>query len=174
MKCIVWRVPLATDYFTDGTSKFEFVRNELLNEKILRQGWGVEDLRKGQTAYVERQRSKGNTNYQEAVNRFNILKPMLDIEAGDLIVIPKLSLRDSENTPGKYFTVVFCTKVYNFYFPYIRDWDFGHFIEVDWSKEKDATYDNAAQPYISEQLKDYGKAINNVLNTSLTNAILSL
>ena len=174
MKCFVWRVPLATDRFTDGTSKFEFVRDELRNKKILRQGWGVENLRNGQSAYVERQRSKGNTNYQEAVNRFGTLKPMLDIEVGDRIVIPKLSLRDSENTPGKYFTVVFCTKVYNFYFPYIRDWDFGHFIEVDWSEEKDATYDNAAQPYISGQLNAYGKAINNVLNTNLTNAILNL
>lgn len=80
MKCFVWRVPYSTDRFADGTSKFEFVRDELLNNKILRQGWGVEDLRKGQTAYVERERSKGNTNYQAAVNMFNTLKPMLDIE----------------------------------------------------------------------------------------------
>ncbi|MBQ6296294.1 MAG: hypothetical protein IJK81_01115 [Selenomonadaceae bacterium] len=174
MKCFVWRVPYSTDRFTDGTSMFEFVRDELLNKKILRQGWGVEDLRNGQNAYVERERSKGNTNYQEAVNRFNILKPMLDIEVGDRIVIPKLSLRDSESIPGKYFTVVVCTKVYDFYFPYIRDWDFSHFIEVDWSKEKDSTYDNNAQPYISEQLKDYGKAINRVRNTNLTNAVKAL
>ena len=47
MKCFVWRVPLATDRFTDGTSKFEFVRDELRNKKILRQGWGVENLRNG-------------------------------------------------------------------------------------------------------------------------------
>ena len=175
MNCFVWRVPYATDRFTNGTSKFEFIRNELLGKKILRQGWGIEDLRNGQNAYVERERSKGNTNYQDAVNKFGNLKVMLDIEVGDLIVIPKLSLRDNQNTPGKYFTVVVCTKVYNFYFPYIRDWDFGHFIEVDWSKEKDATtYDNNAQPYISEQLKDYQKPINRVRNTNLTNAVLNL
>lgn len=172
MKCFVWRVPLATDHFTDGTSKFEFVRSELLDKNHLRQGWGVEDLRKGQSAYVERQRSKGNTNAQAAVNRFNILKPMLDIEVDDRIVIPKLSLRDSENTPGKYFTVVDCTKAYDFYFPFIAEWDFGHFIEVN--PNTMITYDNTAQPYISEQLKNYGKAINIVRNTNLTNEILKL
>lgn len=174
MKYFVWRVPYSTDRFTDGTSMFEFVRDELLNKKILRQGWGVEDLRKGQTAYVERERSKGNTDYQKAVNRFGNLKIMLDIEVGDRIVIPKLSLRDSENTPGKYFTVVVCTKVYDFYFPFIRDWDFGHFIEVDWSKATGGTYDNNAQPYISGQLNAYQSAINNVRDTNLTDEVFRL
>ena len=39
MECFVWRVPLlAEDFFTGGMSKFEFVRDELLSKKILRQG----------------------------------------------------------------------------------------------------------------------------------------
>lgn len=103
MKCFVWRVPWSEDIFPDGTSKFEFVRNELLGKKILRQGWGVEDLRNGQDAYVKREHSKGYTDAKEAKKRFNILKPMLNIDVDDRIVIPKLSLRDNENTPGKYF-----------------------------------------------------------------------
>ena len=149
-------------------------------KKILRQGWGVEDLRNGQDAYVKREHSKGNTDAKEAKKRFNILKPMLDIDVDDRIVIPKLSLRDSENSPGKYFTVVVCTKAYDFYFPFIRDWDFGHFIEVDWSKDKPVTYDyDAKSPnpdvkYISEQLKSYPKAINNVRDINFTTAAVNL
>lgn len=97
-------VPWLEDIFPDGNSKFEFVRNELLNNKILRQGWGVEDLRNGQDAYVKREHSKGNTDAKEAKKRFNILKPMLDIKVGDRIVIPRLSLRNNQKTSGKYFT----------------------------------------------------------------------
>lgn len=152
----------------------------MLNNKILRQGWGVEDLRNGQDAYVERQRSKGYTDAKEAKKRFNILKPMLDIDVGDRIVIPHLSLRNSQKTSGKYFTVVFCTKAYDFQFPYIKDWDFGNFVEVDWSKDKDVTYDydthspNNDVKYISEQLKSYPKAINNVCDINFTIAAVNL
>lgn len=117
MNCFVWRVPYSTDRFTDGTSKFEFVRDELLGKKILRQGWGVEDLRNGQDAYVERQRSKGYTDAKEAKKRFNILKPMLDIDVGDRIVIPRLSLRNYQKTSGKYFTVVFVQRLMTFNSP---------------------------------------------------------
>ena len=49
MGCFVWRVPLPEDFFNNGMSKFGFVRDELLNKKILRQGWGIEDLRKGES-----------------------------------------------------------------------------------------------------------------------------
>lgn len=180
MKCFVWRVPWSEDIFHDGTSKFEFVRDELLGKKILRQGWGVEDLRNGQDAYVNREHSKGYTDAKEAKKRFNILKPMLDIDVGDRIVIPRLSLRNSQRTSGKYFTVVVCTKVYDFYFPFISDWDFGHFIEVAWSKDKPVTYDyDAKSPnpdvkYISEQLKSYPKAINNVYNINFTTVAVRL
>lgn len=159
---------------------FEFIRNELLNKKILRQGWGVEDLQNGQDAYVKREHSKGNTNAKEAKKRFNILKPMLDIKVGDRIVIPRLSLRNYQNASGKYFTVVVCTKAYDFYFPFIRDWDFGHFIKVDWSEDKDVTYDyDALSPnpdvkYISEQLKSYQSPINNVRDTNFTTAAVNL
>lgn len=88
-----------------------------------------------------------------------MLSRMLNIEVGDRIVIPRLSLRNYQNASGKYFTVVVCTKDYDFQFPYIKDWDFGHFIKVDWSEDKDVTYDyDALSPnpdvkYISEQLK---------------------
>ncbi len=180
MKCFVWRVPLPEDIFSDGTSKFEFVRDELLNKKILRQGWGVEDLRKGEDAYVKRQRSKGNTDAKEAKKTFDMLTRMLNIEVGNLIVIPRLSLRNNQNTSGKYFTVVVCTKVYDFYFPFISDWDFGHFVEVDWNKDKDVTYDYDVQSpnkdvkYISEQLKAYQSPINNVRDINFTTATLNL
>ena len=170
MNCFVWRVPLPEDFFYDGMSKFEFVRDELLSKKILRQGWGIEDLRSGESAYVARCVSLGGTD-SEAKKRFNILKPMLNIDVGDKIVIPKLSIRSGETKHGKYFTVVVCTKVYDFSFPSICEKDFGHFIEVNWST---GTYDNSAQPYISEQLRDYIKAINRVRNTNLTNAVLNL
>lgn len=77
-------------------------------------------------------------------------------------------------------TVVVCTKAYDFYFPFIRDWDFGHFIEVDWSKDKPVTYDYDAQSpnpdvkYISEQLRAYASPINNVRDINFTTAAVNL
>ena len=180
MNCFVWRVPYATDRFTNSTSKFEFIRNELLGKKILRQGWGIEDLRKGESSYVKEWIRIGWVDSAAAKKRFNILKPMLDIKFGDFIVIPRLSLRNNQNTSGKYFTIVFCTKDYNFSFPpSIPDKDFGNFIEVDWSEEN-FTYDydklspNKSLKYISDHLSSYSKAINRVLDTNFTKAVLKL
>lgn len=171
MGCFVWRVPLPEDYFIDGSWKFEFVRNELFGKHILRQGWGIEDLRKGESAYA---RNYGGSQ-AEAEDRFDILAPMLDIKVGDYIVIPKLSLRFGENKHGDYFSVVVCAKVYDFSFPNICEPDFGHFVEVKQAPEKKyVTYDYAAQPSIRDMLKSYQKAINRVKKDSFTNAIASL
>ena len=79
MSCFVWRFPLAEDFFTNGMSKFAFVRDELLNKKILRQGWGFEDLLLGKPAYV----AAYGGDLTVAEDRFNILSPMLDIAVGD-------------------------------------------------------------------------------------------
>ena len=164
MDCFVWRVPTPEDFFTNGMSKFGFIRDELLNKKILRQGWGFEDLRRGKPAYV----AAYGGNQTESEKRFDILSPMLDIAVGDKIVIPKLSVRSGETKHGKYFTVVVCTKLYAFSLPNnIREKDFGHFIGVD----EFATYDYSAQPYISEKLKSYQKAINRIRDTNFINAI---
>jgi len=160
MECFVWRVPLlAEDFFTGGMSKFEFVRDELISKKILRQGWGFRSL--NDRAYV--------AAYD--VDRFNILSPMLDIAVGDKIVIPKLSIRPGETKDGKYFTVAVCTKTYDFSLPNnISEKDFGHFIKVD----KLTTYDYSAQPHISNKLKAYQKAINRIRDTTLISAIVPL
>ena len=95
---------------------------------------------------------------------------MLDIQVGDPIVIPKLSIRNGEIRHGRYFTIVICTKVYDFAFPNnICMQDFGHFIEVD---SKMVTCDYDAQPAIN--VKSYRKAINRVLNGRFMNAVASL
>ena len=97
---------------------------------------------------------------------------MLNIAVGNKIVIPKLSVRSGETKHGRYFTVVTCTKVYDFSLPSnISAKDFGHFIEVNWST---GTYDYSAQPYISKQLKSYKKAINRVLDPIFTSNVLPL
>ena len=92
MNCIVWRVPRTWEYFEDGVWKYEFVRDELLNEKILRQGWGIEDLSKGESSYIAEWLRIGWSDSLAASDRFKILKPMLDIQVGDPVAIPKLRL----------------------------------------------------------------------------------
>lgn len=142
MNCFVWRVPRPNEYFSDRSWKFKFVRDELINNHILRQGWGIEDLRKGVYAYIAEWNRRGWGDSSK--KRFGILKPMLDIQVGDPIVIPKLSIRNGEIRHGRYFTIVICTKVYDFAFPNnICEQDFGHFIEVDPNRMITCDYDSS-------------------------------
>ncbi len=96
---------------------------------------------------------------------------MLDIQVGDPIIIPKLSIRNGETRHGRYFTIVICTKVYDFAFPNnICVQDFGHFIEVD--PNRMVTYDYDAQPAVN--VRPYRRAINRVLDGRFINAVTSL
>ena len=138
-KCFISRVPRPTDYFADGTWKFRFVRDELIKKNTLRQGWSIEDLRKGFDAYAAAWKQlKWVTGSPKT--RFRILAPMLNIEVGDPIVIPKLSVRPVDTLIGKYFTIVICAKTYDFSQPGNKyATDFRNAIEVD--PKRMATYD---------------------------------
>ncbi len=76
MNCFVWRVPRPDEYFPDGSWEFKFVRDELIENHILRQGWGIEDLRKGVDAFIDANNRRGWGGSPE--KRFGILEPMLE------------------------------------------------------------------------------------------------
>ena len=161
-------MPRSDEYFSDGSWKFKFVRGELINNRILRQGWGIEDLRKGVDAFIAANNERCWGGSPE--DRFDILKPMLEIEVGTPIVVPKFSIRNGETRHGRYFTIVICTKVYDFAFPNnICEQDFDHFIDVD---PKMVTYDYDVQPAVD--VKAYRKAINRVRDKHFKNAVASL
>lgn len=114
--CFISRVPRLLDYFADGTWQFKFVRDELLEKNILRQGWSIEDLRKGFDAYAAAWK-KLHRMSGVPKTRFRILAPMLNIAVGDPIVVPKLSVRPADTGIGKYFTIVVCAATYDFSAP---------------------------------------------------------
>ena len=178
MNCFIWRVPRPDEYFSDGNRKFKFVRDELINNHILRQGWGIEDLRKGTAAYAGKWPwSPANPN-----RRFTILKPMLEIKVDDPIVIPKLSIRNGETECGRYFTIVICTKIYDFALPNnICEQDFGHFIEVDSARMVTYEYDssNPSAHFIGETVSQsgynpYNYAFHKVEDNRFENAVAVL
>lgn len=182
MNCIVWRVPRPWEYFEDSGWKYEFVRNELIASKILYQGWGIEDLRKGELPYIAEWIRIGWGDSVAASERFKILKPMLDIEVGNPIVIPKFSVRPNETKHGRYFTIVICKKVYDFSFPAkfslpgnICQPDFGHFIEIN--PNRIATYDydsNQDACVISAKFRSYSRAINRANDDFFKKAVKAL
>ena len=129
--CFISRVPRLLDYFADGTWQFKFVRDELLEKNILRQSWGIEDLRKGFHAYAAAWK-KLNKTTGTPKTRFRILSPMLNIAVGDPIVVPKLSVRRADIGIGKYFTIVICAETYDFSAPSNQfAKDFSNVIAVD-------------------------------------------
>ena len=129
MEIYVWR-------FTDDPVEFAMEHNELIRYGILRQGWGSEGL----------DLTKGFSNFEsnwpaawlvgDADRHFNMLKPLLDIQKGDLVIVPDVTVSyDTYNTHG--FTLLRCVEPYQFVEPLTvkrgedTTTDYGHSIKVN-------------------------------------------
>ncbi len=126
------------DYKHNG--HLDFIHNELWTNKTLRQGWGLEnlDLYQKTPKWIENYMLYGKIYWNadidcnEAKGRWNILKRMLDINEGDILLIPKTS----EKYLNDYNTFVVCQVEKSYYFDYPEDIkDFGHCLKVKNMKE---------------------------------------
>ena len=118
---------------------YDFVKSEIL-EGRLRQGWGIEgaDLNGGPEKFIEAWRAAGAEEPDEWLARkYRNLCIIQEMKAGDIIVVPKLSM----NTPcGDWeawdttFTVLEVTEEYRFEPVAVPEWDgdkdFGNIIGV--------------------------------------------
>ena len=102
------------------------LHKELLEGRI-RFGWGAKglDLRNGKENFIAscREHFGGQT---KAEHLYWVLSVLTRIHAGDIILLPKVSVDQSE--VGNYFTVAECTAEYSF--APLPNNDFGHIIGV--------------------------------------------
>ena len=151
----------------DYDEQFSFIRAELLQGR-LRQGWGGfgMDIRNSLEDFLAARvnnrgafsNSKRYLTRDYHIGKYYNLRKMLKIEIGDLIVIPKLSVDNPY--VGNYFTVVRCTKEYDFYVP-ANVGDFGHIIGVEILFSCPYDFNFSAQT-ISGKFQSYRSSLNHV------------
>ena len=121
------------DYESNG--HLEFIQNELWKKKILRQGWGIQnlDLRQPTKKWIENYMYSGKIYWNsdiscnEAKGRWNIINRMKDMKKGDILFIPKTS----QTYLNDYNRFSICEVEKEYYFDYPSGYmDFGHCIEV--------------------------------------------
>jgi len=162
----------------DDARKRENLLREL-QEGRLRQGWGwfplVEgDKEIGVSVFGNRYRQAvdHDVDDKEVRRRYRILRPLLDIQKGDLIVIPLAPTRRS-------FMLAEAAGKYRFEKPdrnkYDDDFtrDFGHVIPVNLVREYDFTSSNE-QRILSKKFRAYQSAVNNVWDSKAIDAINAL
>lgn len=121
------------DYGNNG--HLDFIFNEFWQNKILRQGWGIEnlDLNQNVKSWIENYMFYGKIYWNEDINcnqakgRWNILRRIPDIKKNDVILIPKTSSKRLND----YDRFVGCQVEEEYYFDYPIDiQDFGHCLKV--------------------------------------------
>ena len=112
--------------------RFKLIRRELVNDHLLRQGWGTygmaldssyDTFKAGWQAEWEK-----NLPDETMRARYNNLSIMLEIEPGDYIIVPKVSVE--EDYVCRSFVIAKCKKKYRFDVLAEAE-DFGHIIEVE-------------------------------------------
>ena len=106
---------------------FEDIRNEFLAGR-LRQGWGPKgaDLRGDPASFISALNKRWE-GIENTPRRYSILLPMTKIKRGDIIIVPRLSIK--QYSIGKYFTIAECTEEYTFE-PLSTYDDYGHIIGI--------------------------------------------
>lgn len=111
---------------------FKLIRNELINNHLLRQGWGTYDMAvdSGYDAFKAGWQAHWEKDLKDDTMRFryNNLSIMLEIKPGDYIIVPKVSL--DEDCVCRSFIIAKCKSKYRFDVHKEAE-DFGHIIEVE-------------------------------------------
>jgi hypothetical protein len=167
-RCFVFRV--------NYSDSFGLIRNELTKD-ILRQGWGAKGMRIDApveqfiAAWKEQWPNSGDSTEVRSMKRkYNNLRIMTEIQVGDLIVIPKLSMQ--HDYVGRFFTIARCDKTYDFYLPEGCN-DFGHYLKVKPLISCPYDYDGSSQT-ICAKFNAYRSAVNHVYNADFVNAVNKL
>lgn len=159
--------------YSDGN---EFVGQELRAGR-LRQGWGAASLigpggdrtYAGSGTFVDQTMVRWEGTSREAAQaRYDILYPMLEMKAGDLVVVPKFP-----DPYGRTFIVAEVTGDYRFE---QTAWnDYGHVIPVNAGSIREFGHDDSLDAKrVSGKFTSYRRAINNVWNEVFLEAVNNL
>ena len=154
--------------------KFNLLRNELLNNHLLRQGWGTYDMQINQD--YEGFKAGWQTHWEKDLSdkvmkaRYSNLRYMLEIEPGDYIVVPKVSVR--EEFVCKSFVIAKCKAKYRFSVLEEAK-DFGHIIEVEDVFSCSYNKDINSQS-IKSKFRAYQSPLNRVRNEEFKKAVDTL
>lgn len=162
MACFVFRINYA--------ERYQMVHKEILNGK-LRQGWGAYGMRVDIPVenFKEAWYKNWGTETEEdkIESRYYNVKIMTEINIGDLVIVPKVSL--NEAFVCRSFTILRCTGTYGFEVLNGTD-DFGHYIEVE--DVLSCSYDlNELSYVISGKFIAYQSPLNRVKNNSFIEAV---
>lgn len=151
--------------------KFKLIRNELLSNHLLRQGWGTYDM--SVEAGYDSFKGGWQTHWEKDLadetmrSKYKNISIMLEIEPGDYIVIPKVSVK--EEYACRSFVIAKCKAKYRFsVLEQARD--FGHIIEVE--DVFSCGYDkNIFSQSIKSKFIAYQSPLNRVKNESFIAAV---
>ena len=156
---------------------FNLIKSEILNGR-LRQGWGCEgtDIRGSFEDF--KQAGKKTGEWQESDSwfgrRYNILRIMFEMKAGDIIVVPKINMNENGNNDSSFFTVFKVTEAYKFNPIQVPVWDnfkeFGHIIGVEKLASFSYSLDELTRE-ISAKFKGYQSAVNRVYSEAFISAL---
>ena len=111
---------------------FKLIRRELVNDHLLRQGWGTYGmaLDSSYEAFKAGWQAEWGKNLPDETMRarYNNLLIMREIEPGDYMIVPKVSV--AEDSVCRSFVIAKCKKKYRFDVLSAAE-DFGHIIEVE-------------------------------------------
>ncbi len=169
-RCFVFRV--------NYSDNFKLIRSELANG-ILRQGWGANGMRiddpvesfiSGWKTQWPDDFSGDSSEIRTIKRKYNNLHIMTEIQVGDLIIIPKVSME--HDYVGRFFTIARCEKTYDFSLPEGYN-DFGHYLTVKNLLSCPYDYDGSSQT-ICAKFNAYRAAVNHVYNSDFVNAVNEL
>lgn len=159
----------------DYQGENEFIQQELRDGR-LRQGWGPAPLSDASSvrgyspsSFVEAMTKVWpETKEAEALARYGILYPMLEMKPGDLVVVPKFP-----DPYGRRFVIVEVAGSYRF--DPTDFGDYGHYIPIDKSTVREIGYDDGLDAKrVSGKFTSYRRAINNVWNEAFITAVSGL
>jgi len=150
---------------------FSLIRNELILKKKLRQGWGTYEMRvdNGYEAYKSAWQKYWEKDLpdEKMKPRYNNIVIMTEIQPGDYIIIPKISLEN--DYVCRSFAIAKCKHPYNFEVLDAAK-DFGHYIEVE--NVFSCGYDkNLFSQTISSKFIAYQSPLNRVKNIDFISAV---
>lgn len=164
-KCYVFRINYDVNY--------PRLKEEILKGR-LRQGWGAEgfDLTRGEDSYVQAYKAEWGSEESDIRKRYRYLQPMLNMEIGDLIVIPKMDITNKKTYLPNVFTIAEVTGKYHFDV-LEGTGDFGHIVDINpiasfnyWNSDETRK--------IQRSFSGYQKCVNNVRSSTIADAIKTL
>lgn len=159
---------------------YDFIKSEILSGR-LRQGWGCEGtdlLSTDIEGFKNAGKTTGQWNESDDwfIRRHNILWIMCEMRTGDIVVVPKLNMRET-GFHSDYFTVFKVTDEYRFETISVPVWDnfkeFGHIIGVEIAGSFSYSRDEFTR-IISAKFKGYQRPVNRVYSEVFINALEEL